>query len=404
VIERTGNRPLTVQYVYQENGLQLHLKGAKADLPSFAELLAIVDAKIATITAINTINRIETIRNPYWEVTADTPFVERWEFLSDILNRRDVFFSKYQGRIGAVWQVEAQLPEKDWSLPNFVLDLAALADPLPWRNVIDMTNRLNGVLSEVYFAVRRSYTRARMRITCITPAAVNVPLGAELLFGFEVVSQGGHAIVMVEVSNATATFLWRTIGEDGAYPTGGWTSVNVTATFGFNAWTTYLLEYDPPVARLSKYAGGVYVLMAEMTVPELTSSDRLMPFFANEGNAALTGYYINHIAVSALSHSGSCHKLQTWVNPGADPSLDFDVGGRLHVEVWARSITAGKTVLVQGSADRTTWRDIEEVLTVALNGLNQVHIGYFNAYRFVKVTVEENGAGTEAIEITATGE
>ena len=94
-------------------------------------------------------------------------------------------------------------------------------------------------------------------------------------------------------------------------------------------------------------------------------------------------------------------KTKSWTNPSSNPSLVCQVDGYKHVEIWAQSISAGKTVLIQGSLDGTNFRDIEELATVALNGINQVHKGYLNAYDYVKVTVEETGTGTETIEITA---
>jgi hypothetical protein len=96
-------------------------------------------------------------------------------------------------------------------------------------------------------------------------------------------------------------------------------------------------------------------------------------------------------------------KNQSFTNPTTYPTLTMDAETTKVMEIWVQSIASGKTVLVQASntAD-ADWRDIEELVTTALNGAYTAHKGYLSAYRYVKVTLEESGGtGVAIIEITA---
>lgn len=338
---------------------------------------------------------------PYWNISEGAPYVERWEFLTDLVSRRRVFFEKYQGRMGSVWASEAGLPESSWTLPNIELNqVAAGLDAAPWNNYINMDNSKDGVtVDEIYFAIRKCYKRARMRITCFLPTIATVPITGFLLFGFEVVSQGGHAIAMVMLNNGVATLLCNMMGEDGtisAVPT----AQNVTAGMTFNAWSTYLFEYDPPVIRFSQFIAGNYVLVGEMIIPQASSHDFLIPFFANESTTIVTGYAISHIAVSPITQSGMTHKRLATVNPQANPDMNMDIGNRSYIEIYAKSIAGSKTVSLYGSVDRINWRLCDTLTTDATT--KEVHKGYDNAYRFIRLLLAEaEGTGTSTLEITA---
>jgi hypothetical protein len=355
-----------------------------------------ITARDATITIPTSKVDVEQAY-PYWDVTPDTPFVERWEFLNDLTNRRKVFFEKYQGRIGAVWKSEAHLPESAWSLPNVLLDQTIDGNPSPWNNVIDMTNSKDGsTVDEIYFAIRRCYKRARMRLTAKLPDPTTVPSGTYFYFGFEVVSQGGTMITCVELVQNHVYLTWNYIAEDGTLME---KSEDITSLLTFGSWQTYIFEFDPPVIRLSKMTYPTYTLIKEAFCPSQSASDMLIPFFANESTSIVSGYYINHIAVTPITHCGNAFKNQTFTNPTSNPTLTLDVGSRSYIEVYAKSIAGSKTVNVYGSVDRTNWRKCDTLTTDATT--LEAHKGYNNAYRFIKLELVETGTGTSTLEITA---
>jgi len=95
--------------------------------------------------------------------------------------------------------------------------------------------------------------------------------------------------------------------------------------------------------------------------------------------------------------------LYTANNPAANPTLNGYVAGRTKVEIYARGVTVGATVDVEASQDGVNWRDVERLLLAVTqpSGFKTVHKGYFNAYKHVRVTINEMAAGDYVIEINA---
>ena len=88
-------------------------------------------------------------------------------------------------------------------------------------------------------------------------------------------------------------------------------------------------------------------------------------------------------------------------NPSDYPSLVLDTEGRVYVEVWAKSISGGKTVKIYGSRDNTNWREFKDLEFVTDSSTYEGTKGFFNGYRYIKVEVQETGTGTIEIEISA---
>src|SRR3990167_9862534 len=101
-------------------------------------------------------------------------FVERWEYLSDLANRRWMFFNRYTGRsfpLSPVWASECGRPLESWHLPNILLRQTSSGDYLGTgvsSNVIDMTNSVDGVTpDEIYIQPRVTFTPPVVMATII---------------------------------------------------------------------------------------------------------------------------------------------------------------------------------------------------------------------------------------------
>jgi hypothetical protein len=134
-------------------------------------------------------------------------------------------------------------------------------------------------------------------------------------------------------------------------------------------------------------------------IPGVTEADVMQPFVANESSVVVSGFELNHWAIWEIHESTVAFKNQSFTNPTSNPTLNFDVGSRSYIEVYAKSIAGGKTVYVYGSVDRVNWRLCDTLTTDATT--KEVHKGYGNAYRFIKLELVETGTGTSTLEITA---
>lgn len=81
-------------------------------------------------------------------------------------------------------------------------------------------------------------------------------------------------------------------------------------------------------------------------------------------------------------------------------SVILDTQGRPVVDLWVQS-TAATTFLVSGSVDGTHYR---LATSIALNQPGEAHVGYSNAYRYIKVETSPTqlNIADNAIEIVAT--
>ena len=81
---------------------------------------------------------------------------------------------------------------------------------------------------------------------------------------------------------------------------------------------------------------------------------------------------------------------------GSNPlSVELDISGRgglALLELWIKSDVECE-FHVYGSHDGTdgTWRTIEDIAIPTKQGKYEKHDGYFNAYQYVKVSVDESG-------------
>lgn len=80
---------------------------------------------------------------------------------------------------------------------------------------------------------------------------------------------------------------------------------------------------------------------------------------------------------------------------GAALSVTLEIGHRSFVEVWMKT-SAAATFKVYGSKDNTNWRECDEI---PFTGAGELHNGYWNGYKYVKVST--TAANNNEIEITA---
>lgn len=86
----------------------------------------------------------------------------------------------------------------------------------------------------------------------------------------------------------------------------------------------------------------------------------------------------------------------TSAGTGLAVTLDTgEYGGRLQVEVWVRS-SGPAEFQVSGSRDGVEYRVVD---TISLGAAGEAHKGYFNAYRYVKVSTAARN--NNEIEIVA---
>lgn len=90
-----------------------------------------------------------------------------------------------------------------------------------------------------------------------------------------------------------------------------------------------------------------------------------------------------------------------WVRDSSNNSalsVEIDLankGGLQLCEVWISS-NVDATFSVYGSVDGTNWRYIEDLI-LPNNGRTDKHVGYHNAYRYIKVSTDT--VGNHEIEI-----
>jgi len=236
----------------------------------------------------------------YWDTVPGYIFVERWEE-----NRFNP--EKYVGKMGAFWKSEIGLPQYLWTGPKFEVGVNPLTYP-PWNNAVHMVNSKDGkTVDEIFFAVPFAFRRAKMRVDARIPNPSKVPEGTHLYIGFEVVGAGGHAFAGLHLFRAkggvgTVEFGWVLIGEDGFKER--WVHPTI---YNPDRWATYFLELDFPWLRLYQQLTPQVapepfvapVLTDQVKAPEgaLNKEFWFQPFFANESQVIVEGFYIGEFEV-----------------------------------------------------------------------------------------------------------
>jgi len=315
----------------------------------------------------------------------DGSYTERWE----------QGFRKrlYHGRTGSYWKSEYNKKFEDWTKPEILTGVNTL-QPSPWNNALRMRNSQDGsTVDELYIGFPKAHHRAVFCFDAYLPSATKIGQ----YIGFEVNSGGQYAGIIAlgcELTNGQ----WRLKAINPYAQSGKNVSLNNP-----DAWDRYALVLDPPYLELYESPAGnpgtfPLELVGELDL-KVDIQGKFIPFIANEASEVCE-FRIGNIWIYEILPR-PIYKTLSASNPTSNPSLLVNVDGRQHVEIWAKSISAGTTVLVQGGQNDSDLDDIEELTTAALNGVNQVHKGYLNAMRYIKVTIEETGTGTEEIKVYA---
>lgn len=231
--------------------------------------------------------------------------VERWSFLTHS-NAKDEFFDLYTGRgypNSPVYESDVSNDYSTWHVPpSFLNDLPA-SEGAGWRNALDMTNCVGGaanpnkVLDQVYLEPRMAFAPpCIMRLTCMIPDVTTLPAGTELLFGFEVNSQGGNAIVGVYAEQGRFS-LQSSVITPTANPD---SQLLVLAQNNPNVYTDFWLYFDPPNVYLweKNHTGGAMTLLGSITIGSSPDYfDILNAFIANESSTVISGFRVGHWAV-----------------------------------------------------------------------------------------------------------
>lgn len=320
-------------------------------------------------------------------------FVERWE--NGFFDRR-----KYIGRIGAFFKSEAAEKERNlWTTPLFSSGTNTL-EVAPWNNSLQMRNSVDGIAAdEVYFAILQAFKRVRMRFDAKLPTIAQLAATDHIFIGFETPAAGGHAIICLHGTNGKWYLEFTRLGKTGV--TGD--SLEIQASLpNLGAFSEYIFEIDPPFVTLYEQTGGSwYVRGTVESKGDISTEEWFVPFFANESTGIDNNFYLGQIQIWRVE-SAPVLKKTTTVNPAANPTCTLFVANRPNIQVFASSIITTKTLLVQGSNDGSSWRDIEELVTTALNSLFQITKNYpAFPYKYMKLTLEETGTGTSIIEIAA---
>ena len=337
------------------------------------------------------------ITHRYFHTFPSLNYVERWEYLKDEKFRRDIFFERYRGRLGAIWKSEQDKLETAWSLPHYLLNQPGI-DPSPWNNVIHLKNSKDDVtIDEVYFSPRLHFHKAKMRATIKVDDVTTLSSGTDFWLGFEVTSAGGYAIASLEWVKDNMYIIFNMIGKTKIKTL----TKSITQRYA-GEYLDLFMEYSPPVFRvIQRGRTSPYTEHVDYAVMEnVPYYDYLQPFIANESSVIASGFYLSHWAIWEIFDDAPTAQSEDYTDPTANPTLETDVGTRRNVEVYAKSIGASKTVKVYGSIDGTKWR-LCDTLTTSSSSPYEIHKGYQNAYQFIKLELAETGTGTSTLEVTA---
>jgi len=211
-----------------------------------------------------------------------------WDYLSQS-NAEAVFYARYRGRIGSVWLSENGLRESEWTLPDWETneDQASISP----NNALKLINSKDGTtVDQVYVhPYKTSFRRARMHFNAYLPNPATLPAGAALIVGFETLGQGGFSSSFLLIESGQARL--RHAGYTETELLRNHTVITINNP---DAWSTYVLDYDPPYLRLwQPSVGGTTPdqLSGEVAIRP-TSLDYVQPFFANESSVVVSNFKI----------------------------------------------------------------------------------------------------------------
>jgi len=339
-----------IGYAYNEDGLI-----TKLIVPSFInlkheEIISIITRLLPH--SIHTIDKANLANPLIGRVSSiEESHVERWEYLSDIANRRAMFFNRYTGisfPFSPCWKSDCGRPPETWQLPRIIL-MPPKTNPdetldanSPWGNVVDMTNSKDGVsLDEIYIQPRITFKPpVMMQISAKFPDPATLGANDTMLAGFEVNSQGGHAIHCIVVNSGP--FLDNLMMT----PSGREDNGTAFTVLNPNVFSRYFLEFDPPFLRLWQSPAG----HPETFPNQLTTSkcllgnnfDNVNAFIANEA-VSIKSFYVNHWAVWSRTRLSNSVLPQAY---GKTPIIKSNSASNNSAII--HTVTAGKIFYLTG--------------------------------------------------------
>lgn len=270
--------------------------GAGVTVNSGVGVLASVSGQpvMPTVTSGASLNILELARL-YGEQPA---FTERWNWLPNVPDRKQIFYSKYGGRgyaDSSVWKDEASgAPTVSWSLPIFVTNFINNAAHFPpFNTAIHLWNSKDGgtTSNELYIGTLKTFTPpVLMRFDAQIPDPnADVASGVYVLFGFENNSQGGHSIADLIIYQSAAVLTAHQLTKVGRESFNQAITLNRPGTVA-----EYFLEIDPPYVRLWQEPGGGGFPDDKTEIQFLSGCtfDKMQAFVCNESVVTASGFYL----------------------------------------------------------------------------------------------------------------
>jgi len=305
--------------------------------------------------SVELIDPLESAFLHYWRYEPGKVFVELWE--NGYFDQR-----KYKGRTGSYFRSEHDKPEGSWTSPILELDAKGVGDTY-LGNAVHLRNSIDGsTVDEVYFSLKQAYRRCIMKVSAKIPDPSTLPAGTHLYIGFEATAAGGMAIATLEVFSNGARIYINRVGKDGLV--GNYVDVTINNP---GVFASYYLVYDPPYLHLYQQAADLGALSRTNTViapKDAFVGYELLPFFANESESIVEGFYIGWIQIWSFDELKRPAELVIdtgSISAGGEVHYDLlglHETGALAVTVrvtYNASATAGVRVYLLASGDGTNW-------------------------------------------------
>lgn len=298
-ISELGKRHLKVSYIYTSDGLQMIIKGNKDLLPSYADLLKIIDAKFTrSVDVINEQPFMEDLTWLSWYL--DGSYAERWEYGFD---KR-----LYHGRTRAYFKSEAAkaIPYANFTLPEILPAGTNTIGIGPWNRAIRVRNENPsnpGVMDELYVGFPKAHFRQLLAFEGLLPD-VGGGKPDQLYIGFEVNSGGSFALLNCLTCLGGA---WKLHSVNyGNIP-----AIDKAVTLNYpGAWSRYAILYDPPKLEFWQSTVANILVLEKAASTDLTVDanaaaairGKCIPFFANEDGTAFSQFLIGDIWAHELEY------------------------------------------------------------------------------------------------------
>lgn len=294
VIKEKSKEALSAEYSYLDSGLNMILRGNKRLIPNYSQLLSLADAKFTErIAVIDSQPSIEKIDYLSW--LTDGNYAISWE--------EGFYQPHFHGRMGPYFRSESglNLEREKWTLPEIILG-DNIREPTPWQSVLRMRNSKDGVTPDhIYVGFPKAMYRGVMVFAANLPHFDGV--SNQMYIGWEITSGGSWANLVALWRNINGWYL-RAIYHSGSVLVGPFNLRHE------GVYARYALEYDPPNLRLWETIVGAgneyaYPLQNSQSLALGAQEGKLIPFFANEDDTAVSEFRVSRVWIYEKSPYGN---------------------------------------------------------------------------------------------------